>query len=131
MDGLNTGSSSKDKGVVVIGATNRVSRTYWLLILCIDLVQPYDLDQAILRRLPCRMLVDLPSKAERESERHSRRDICGLTEHPIGILESHLKGEELDGLDLQEVAADTEGYSGSDLKSESLLYYIVHVPYLQ
>ncbi|KAI3613131.1 mitochondrial aaa [Moniliophthora roreri] len=84
MDGLNSGSSSKDKGVIVVGATNR----------------PYDLDQAILRRLPCRMLVDLPGEAERES-----------------ILKSHLNGEELEGVDLKDVAADTDGYSGSDLKT--------------
>jgi SpoVK/Ycf46/Vps4 family AAA+-type ATPase len=47
MDGL---KSSGDDGVIVIGATNR----------------PFDLDDAILRRLPRRLLVDLPGEKERE-----------------------------------------------------------------
>uniref|UniRef100_A0A0W0F194 AAA+ ATPase domain-containing protein n=1 Tax=Moniliophthora roreri TaxID=221103 RepID=A0A0W0F194_MONRR len=80
MDGL----LSKDKGVIIVGATNR----------------PYDLDAAILRRLPCRMLVDLPDERQRRN-----------------ILQSHLKGEILDGVDLGRIASQTEGYSGSDLKN--------------
>ncbi|KAK7039194.1 hypothetical protein VNI00_010099 [Paramarasmius palmivorus] len=86
MDGLTSGAStsSKDKGVVVVAATNR----------------PYDIDQAILRRLPCRMLVDLPEEREREE-----------------ILRMHLNGEELDGVDLKRIAAKAKGYSGSDLKN--------------
>lgn len=47
MDGLKT---SRDDNVMVIGATNR----------------PFDLDDAILRRLPRRLLVDLPGAKERE-----------------------------------------------------------------
>jgi SpoVK/Ycf46/Vps4 family AAA+-type ATPase len=47
MDGL---KSSPDNNVIVIGATNR----------------PFDLDDAVLRRLPRRLLVDLPGERERQ-----------------------------------------------------------------
>ena len=50
MDGLNSAAVNKKKGIVVIGATNR----------------PFDLDDAVLRRLPRRMLLDLPGPKERE-----------------------------------------------------------------
>ncbi|KAJ7097985.1 hypothetical protein B0H15DRAFT_636081 [Mycena belliarum] len=81
MDGLR---SSKDDSVIVIGATNR----------------PFDLDDAVLRRLPRRLLVDLPGQAEREE-----------------ILKILLRDETLDtDLDTISIAKKTEGFSGSDLK---------------
>ena len=49
MDGLRT---NKDTNVIVIGATNR----------------PFDMDDAVLRRLPRRLLVDLPGETEREGK---------------------------------------------------------------
>lgn len=52
MDGLSSAIANKDKRLVVIGATNR----------------PFDLDDAILRRLPRRILVDLPGQQDRKGE---------------------------------------------------------------
>nr|GEU87826.1 putative AAA-type ATPase family protein [Tanacetum cinerariifolium] len=81
-DGLRT----KDKErVLVLAATNR----------------PFDLDEAVIRRLPRRLMVNLPDAANREK-----------------ILRVILAKEELaPGIDLEAVAAMTEGYSGSDLKN--------------
>ncbi|KAI0375015.1 AAA-domain-containing protein [Pilatotrama ljubarskyi] len=81
MDGL---KSSKESNVIVIGATNR----------------PFDLDDAVLRRLPRRLLVDLPGEKEREE-----------------ILKILLRDETLaDDVDLKLLAKKTESFSGSDLK---------------
>ncbi|KAF9780481.1 AAA-domain-containing protein [Thelephora terrestris] len=82
MDGLR--SSSQDQRVVVIGATNR----------------PFDLDDAVLRRLPRRLLVDLPGEKERKE-----------------ILKILLKGENVaEDVSLDEMAKRTGDFSGSDLK---------------
>lgn len=78
-DGLN------DMSVFVMVATNR----------------PFDLDDAVIRRLPRRLLVDLPTQADRKE-----------------ILRIHLSGEQLDGsVDLDALAKKTPFYSGSDLKN--------------
>ncbi|KAJ1307086.1 hypothetical protein OPQ81_001204 [Rhizoctonia solani] len=71
--------------VIVIGATNR----------------PFDLDDAIIRRLPCRILIDLPDKNSREA-----------------ILRILLKDEQLEAdVDLADLADHTPNFSGSDLKN--------------
>ncbi|KAG8809356.1 hypothetical protein FRC17_003481 [Serendipita sp. 399] len=81
MDGL---KSHQDKNVVVIGATNR----------------PFDLDDAVLRRLPRRLLIDLPGEKDREA-----------------ILRILLAGESLgEDINIQTIAKRTESFSGSDLK---------------
>jgi SpoVK/Ycf46/Vps4 family AAA+-type ATPase len=81
-DGLKT---KQNERVLVLAATNR----------------PFDLDEAVLRRLPRRLLVDLPD-----------------TENRLKILKVILKNEELSSsVDLNEIARMTEGYSGSDLNS--------------
>ncbi|EUC46569.1 hypothetical protein COCMIDRAFT_92490 [Bipolaris oryzae ATCC 44560] len=78
-DGLN------DLSVFVMVATNR----------------PFDLDDAVIRRLPRRLLVDLPTQADRKE-----------------ILRIHLRGEQLDeSVDLDDIAKRTPFYSGSDLKN--------------
>lgn len=78
-DGLN------DMSVFVMVATNR----------------PFDLDDAVIRRLPRRLLVDLPTQTDRRE-----------------ILRIHLKGEQLDAsVDLEDLAQRTPFYSGSDLKN--------------
>lgn len=63
--------------------------------------RPFDLDDAALRRLPRRLLVDLPTEKDREA-----------------ILGIHLKDEKLDsGISLAHLASQTQLYSGSDLKN--------------
>lgn len=63
--------------------------------------RPFDLDDACLRRLPRRLLVDLPSENDREA-----------------ILRIHLKDEILEpAVSLPNIASQTPFYSGSDLKN--------------
>ncbi|KAI9014625.1 P-loop containing nucleoside triphosphate hydrolase protein, partial [Gaertneriomyces semiglobifer] len=79
------GLTSNNHGIIVVGATNR----------------PFDLDDAILRRMPRRVLIDLPSEEQR-----------------MKILEIHLRDEQLDEtVDVKNLARKTASYSGSDLKS--------------
>lgn len=62
---------------------------------------PQDLDEAVLRRLPRRILLDLPLRDSR-----------------LAILQSLLRDEQLDHtVSLEQLASDTELYSGSDLKN--------------
>ncbi|XP_020981351.1 uncharacterized protein LOC107492402 [Arachis duranensis] len=81
-DGLRT----KDKErVLVLAATNR----------------PFDLDEAVIRRLPRRFMVNLPDAPNREK-----------------ILRVILAKEDLaPDVHLEEIANMTDGYSGSDLKN--------------
>ena len=66
--------------------------------------RPFDLDDAVLRRLPRRLLVDLPSEEDR-----------------LAILKIHLKDEQLDpSVDLADLARRLPLYSGSDLKNLSV-----------
>ncbi|KZL88117.1 mus7 mms22 family protein [Colletotrichum incanum] len=63
--------------------------------------RPFDLDDAVLRRLPRKILVDLPLQPDRAS-----------------ILRILLKGEDLDpSVSIDDVARKTVLYSGSDLKN--------------
>jgi SpoVK/Ycf46/Vps4 family AAA+-type ATPase len=66
--------------------------------------RPFDLDDAVLRRLPRRLLVDLPSEADR-----------------LEILKIHLREEVLaKDVSLASIASRTPFYSGSDLKNLSV-----------
>lgn len=77
--------SSQNHGITVLAATNR----------------PFALDDAVLRRLPRRILVDLPDGPAREK-----------------ILQLLLREDVLsDDVDLAALAAKCESYSGSDLKN--------------
>ncbi|KAG8626854.1 hypothetical protein KVT40_005799 [Elsinoe batatas] len=63
--------------------------------------RPFEIDDAVLRRLPRRILVDLPTKTDRES-----------------ILRIHLTGETIhEEVSLSKLAEQTPFYSGSDLKN--------------
>lgn len=62
--------------------------------------RPFDLDEAVLRRLPRRIMVDLPNV-------QSRRDILAVT-----LSRNRLAPE----VNLTRLAEQLEGYSGSDLK---------------
>ncbi|PIN21968.1 AAA+-type ATPase [Handroanthus impetiginosus] len=81
-DGLRTKDTER---VLVLAATNR----------------PFDLDEAVIRRLPRRLMVNLPDAANRAK-----------------ILKVILAKEELSpDIDLDSIASMTDGYSGSDLKN--------------
>ncbi|OIV95367.1 hypothetical protein TanjilG_14521 [Lupinus angustifolius] len=81
-DGLRT--KEKDR-VLVLAATNR----------------PFDLDEAVIRRLPRRLMVNLPDAPNREK-----------------ILRVILAKEDLaPDVDLEATANMTDGYTGSDLKN--------------
>ncbi|GAX11255.1 hypothetical protein FisN_34Hh023 [Fistulifera solaris] len=83
-DGLNSGTNGSGDRVVVIGSTNR----------------PFDLDEAVLRRFPRRILVDLPDLKTRSE-----------------ILEVTLAENRIDpAVNFTKIAERLEGYTGSDIK---------------
>jgi len=87
-DGLNSGTNGNGESgsnrVVVIGSTNR----------------PFDLDEAVLRRFPRRILVDLPDLDTRKE-----------------ILEVTLAENRVDtAVNFTRIAERLEGYTGSDIK---------------
>lgn len=87
-DGLNSGTNGSGEAgsdrVVVIGSTNR----------------PFDLDEAVLRRFPRRILVDLP-------DLETRTEILEVT-----LAENRLGPD----VNLTAIAERLEGYTGSDIK---------------
>ncbi|KAI9146387.1 P-loop containing nucleoside triphosphate hydrolase protein, partial [Paraphysoderma sedebokerense] len=77
--------AESNQGIIVMGSTNR----------------PFELDEAVLRRMPRRILVDLPDTKAREE-----------------ILKINLKDDTLsDDVDLHRIAEQTDLYSGSDIKN--------------
>ncbi|XP_023635759.1 uncharacterized protein LOC17884288 isoform X2 [Capsella rubella] len=90
-DGLRTKDRER---VLVLAATNR----------------PFDLDEAVIRRLPRRLMVNLPDATNRSK-----------------ILSVILAKEEIaPDVDLEAIANMTDGYSGSDLKN--LCVTAAHLP---
>ncbi|XP_010556748.1 PREDICTED: uncharacterized protein LOC104825975 [Tarenaya hassleriana] len=90
-DGLRTKDRER---VLVLAATNR----------------PFDLDEAVIRRLPRRLMVNLPDAVNREK-----------------ILRVIMSKEEMSPyMDLEALANMTNGYSGSDLKN--LCVTAAHLP---
>lgn len=87
-DGLNSGTNGLGEAgsdrVIVIGSTNR----------------PFDLDEAVLRRFPRRILVDLP-------DLETRQEILEVT-----LAENRLAPE----VNLTSIAERLDGYTGSDIK---------------
>lgn len=79
MDGV---SSSSDRQVLVLGATNR----------------PWDLDDAVIRRMPKRLYVPLPDATARKA-----------------LLTGLLRGQRAERGIPDAIAQRTEGYTGSDL----------------
>ncbi|MCO5553063.1 hypothetical protein L7F22_006584 [Adiantum nelumboides] len=80
------GLQSKDhERILVLATTNR----------------PFDLDDAVIRRLPRRIFIDLPNAINREKILHKL------------LLEEDLSKD----FDFGNLAAQTEGFSGSDLKN--------------
>eukprot|EP00027_Filamoeba_sp_ATCC50430_P015882 CAMPEP_0168570164 /NCGR_PEP_ID=MMETSP0413-20121227/16571_1 /TAXON_ID=136452 /ORGANISM="Filamoeba nolandi, Strain NC-AS-23-1" /LENGTH=434 /DNA_ID=CAMNT_0008602761 /DNA_START=87 /DNA_END=1387 /DNA_ORIENTATION=+ len=81
-DGLKT---KENERVLVLAATNR----------------PFDLDEAVLRRMSRRILVDLPT-----------------AENRVKIFKVILSKEDLEpNLDFEQLSKMTEGFSGSDIKN--------------
>lgn len=77
--------SAGDKPICVVLATNR----------------PYDLDEAVLRRVPKRVPIGIPTFEDR-----------------LAILQIHLKEEQLDtDVNLEAIARNAEKFTGSDLKN--------------
>eukprot|EP01059_Diplonema_ambulator_P009891 TRINITY_DN1986_c0_g2_i1.p1 TRINITY_DN1986_c0_g2~~TRINITY_DN1986_c0_g2_i1.p1 ORF type:complete len:462 (+),score=111.08 TRINITY_DN1986_c0_g2_i1:1841-3226(+) len=82
------GLRTSNNSVVVIGATNR----------------PGAIDEAILRRMPVKQRVGYPDAA-------ARQQIINI----ILRKDKSISQASIDSLDVEKIAADTDGYSGSDL----------------
>lgn len=101
--GTRTGSSNRTSHRELINQFLREwdGMTDFASFIMVATNRPFDLDEASLRRLPRRLLVDLPVEKDREA-----------------ILRIHLKDEVLDAeVSLPQLAAQTPFYSGSDLKN--------------
>lgn len=101
-DGLLSDSNDPNMSVTVIAATNR----------------PFDLDNAALRRLPHRVLVNLPDqKARIEILNKTLKDVFVAPATASADAKPSDITEEDRNKVIEELATLTEGYSGSDLKS--------------
>ncbi|KAK4689733.1 hypothetical protein P7C73_g390, partial [Tremellales sp. Uapishka_1] len=99
MDGLSSAIANKEKRIVVVGATNR----------------PFDLDDAILRRLPRRLLIDLPGVDD-------RKDLCvGAALAAVKDIVKLPWSKETENPDSESSAGPTPPPSGGHKQAELLV----------
>ena len=85
MDGATSSSNEENKFVIVLAATNR----------------PWDLDEALRRRLEKRIYIPLPNEK-------GRRELLKINLKELKVQE---------GIDTEAIVKKTEGYSGADISN--------------
>jgi len=99
IDGVTAADPGPQRQVMLLAATNF----------------PWDLDEALRRRLEKRIYIPLPDAFARKARRAARAPALALT-RVQDLISINLRGVEVSpDVDLDDVARRTEGYSGDDL----------------